>query len=475
MKKVKRIFITFFLLFAFKGILSLSNIYGISSSISGGNVLQGNQITVKVNFSDDICAANFVLSYDRTKLELINGDLSYAWVEGENLPTYTFKAKSNVTGKANISLSGKASDTNYNKHSLTGGGSINITAPQVQPTPPPSNTNNNTTNTSRNANTATTTQSNTSTQTNITKNNNAYLSKLQINQEGLTPNFNKNKTSYAVTVGENVNDLNVTAVAEDSKSKVAISGNKGLKNGDNKVYITVTAQDGTKKVYTITVTKTGDPVKSNSYLQNLIVENATMSPEFSKEILEYDCGTVGASVENLKILAFGENENVKIDITGNDKLAEGDNKIIVKVTSEDGTTTKEYVITVKKDSSIVEENNIEEINALQDTDNDDNFFNKLFKSIKNNWLVCLMYILILVQFIEIVYLYKNQNVRSHKKVKEDNNIIEKNLNSDELKKSKRMSLDKEFKQNKKKRKTSENLDGGFPKKRNGANKFFDDK
>ena len=125
--------------------------------------------------------------------------------------------------------------------------------------------------------------------------------------------------------------------------------------------------------------------------------------------------------------------------------------------------------------SIEECNDIEEINALQDTDTDDNFFNKLFKKIKNNWLVCLMYIVILVQFIEIVYLYKNQNVRSHKKVKEDNNIIEKNLNSDELKKSKRMSLDKEFRQNKKKRKTSENLDGGFPKKRNGANKFFDDK
>ena len=86
-----------------------------------------------------------------------------------------------------------------------------------------------------------------------------------------------------------------------------------------------------------------------------------------------------------------------------------------------------------------------------------------------------MYIVILVQFIEIVYLYKNQNVRSHKKVKEDNNIIEKNLNSDELKKSKRMSLDKEFRQNKKKRKANENLDNESPKKRNGANKFFDDK
>ena len=38
-----------------------------------------------------------------------------------------------------------------------------------------------------------------------------------------------------------------------------------------------------------------------------------------------------------------------------------------------------------------------------------------------------------------------------------------------------MSLDKEFRQNKKKRKANENLDDESPKKRNGANKFFDDK
>ena len=61
-------------------------------------------------------------------------------------------------------------------------------------------------------------------------------------------------------------------------------------------------------------------------------------------MFEYDCGVVGKSIESLKILAFGENENVKIEITGNDSLIEGENEIKVKVTSEDGTTTKEYII-----------------------------------------------------------------------------------------------------------------------------------
>lgn len=444
-------------------IFLMGNIYASSIAVSGASSASpGNTVNVSVGGSFT----------GRVNVTVSNGSGNKSiWVENNTVTVPVTVGSSGTTTITAVSGEG-TSDANGNDLGvIRGSKSIQIVQPTPTPAPTPTTPSNNT-----NSNSATKTATkSTSSSTTSTKSSNAHLSKLQINQEGLTPNFNKNKTSYAVTVGENVNDLKVTAVAEDSKSKVAISGNTGLKNGDNKVYITVTAQDGTKKVYTITVTKTGDANKSNSYLQNLIVENATLSPEFSKEIFEYDCGTVGKSVETLKILAFGENENVKIDITGNDKLSEGDNKIIVKVTSEDGTTTKEYVITVKKDSNIVEENNIEEINALQDTDNDNNFFNKLFKKIKNNWLVCLMYIVILVQFIEIVYLYKNQNVRSHKKVKEDNNIIEKNLNSDELKKSKRMSLDKEFRQNKKKRKANENLDNESPKKRNGANKFFDDK
>ena len=441
-------------------IFLMGNIYASSIAVSGASSASpGNTVNVSVGGSFT----------GKVNVTVSNGYGNKSiWVENNTVTVPITVGSSGTTTITAVSDDGTSDSNGNNLGVIRGSKSIQIVQPTPTPAPTPTTPSNNT-----NSNSAikTVTKS-TSSSTTSTKSSNAYLSKLQINQEGLTPNFNKNKTSYAVTVGENVNDLKVTAVAEDSKSKVAISGNTGLKNGDNKVYITVTAQDGTKKVYTITVTKTGDANKSNSYLQNLIVENAILSPEFSKEVFEYDCGTVGKSVETLKILAFGENENVKIDITGNDKLSEGDNKIIVKVTSEDGTTTKEYVITVKKDSNIVEENNIEEINALQDTDNDDNFFNKLFKKIKNNWLVCLMYIVILVQFIEIVYLYRNQN---SKKDTKGNKETKDNILNDGVKRNKRMRLDKEFKQNKKKRKANENLDDESPKKRNGANKFFDDK
>ena len=307
-------------------IFLMGNIYASSIAVSGASSASpGNTVNVSVGGSFT----------GRVNVTVSNGYGNKSiWVENNTVTVPVTVGSSGTTIITAVSDDGTSDSNGNNLGVIRGSKSIQIVqpTPTPAPTPTPTTPNNNNNNNSNSA-TKTATKS-TSSSTTSTKSRNAYLSKLQINQEGLTPNFNKNKTSYAVTVGENVNDLRVTAVAEDSKSKVAISGNTGLKNGDNKVYITVTAQDGTKKVYTITVTKTGDANKSNSYLQNLIVENATLSPEFSKEIFEYDCGTVGKSVETLKILAFGENENVKIDITGNDKLSEGDNKIIVKAATE---------------------------------------------------------------------------------------------------------------------------------------------
>jgi len=317
-------------------------------------------------------------------------------------------------------------NNNTNNNSQNNNNNTNVNN-NTQPSTPVTNNNANTTNTTNNKNTNT----NTKNTNNTTKNSNTYLSKLQVNKEGLTPNFNKEKTNYSLTVNENVNSIDVTALPEASTSKVLVSGNTNLKNGDNTVYVTVTAENGEKKTYTITVTKLSDPVKSNSYLESLIVENATLSPAFSKEVLEYDCGIVGKSIESLKILAFGENENVKIEITGNESLIEGDNEIKVKVTSEDGTTSKEYKVKVKKDSSIVEEEKIEEINLLEDIENNGNnksFLKRWFNKVKNNALIIIMEIMIIVEFIEIVYLYRRQDKNKNKeKIKYD-------LNNDDNKK-----------------------------------------
>ena len=87
------------------------------------------------------------------------------------------------------------------------------------------------------------------------KSSNAFLKKLNISGYNLNPQFNKNTTSYSITVNNNVESLGVTAYPEDSKSKVSISGNKNWKVGVNNVTITVIAENGNKKTYTIAVTR----------------------------------------------------------------------------------------------------------------------------------------------------------------------------------------------------------------------------
>ena len=85
-----------------------------------------------------------------------------------------------------------------------------------------------------------------------------------------------------------VQSINVTATPEDKNAKVSISGNTGLQAGLNKISILVTAQNGkNKRTYTINVTKTDDPNKSNANLENLAIENCTFVPEFSPDVTNY--------------------------------------------------------------------------------------------------------------------------------------------------------------------------------------------
>ena len=90
----------------------------------------------------------------------------------------------------------------------------------------------------------------------VTSSAEAALSSLKISPGTLSPAFSPNVTSYTAQVGASVDKLAVSASAKDSKAKVLVSGDSGLKVGANTVVCKVTAEDGqTTKSYTITVNK----------------------------------------------------------------------------------------------------------------------------------------------------------------------------------------------------------------------------
>ncbi len=82
----------------------------------------------------------------------------------------------------------------------------------------------------------------------VSKSNN-NLTSLKIKNHRI--NFDKDKLDYKVIVKENENNIDVEAIAEDEKASVVITGADDLMKNDYKVLVEVTAQDGSKKTYTI--------------------------------------------------------------------------------------------------------------------------------------------------------------------------------------------------------------------------------
>ncbi len=194
----------------------------------------------------------------------------------------------------------------------------------------------------------------------VTKSNNANLSGLSVNGYNITPTFNPNTTSYKLTVPNNVKKLTVNATAQDSKANISISGVSSLSVGKNNVIVEVKAEDGTKKTYSIEVTRKKEETKpsetnpskddtkksDNNYLKNI---TGIPGLEFSKDKTNYDV-TLPFDVSSINVGAESEDSKAKVSISnGNLKNLEvgKNNTITITVTAEDS-SVKVYTINVKR-------------------------------------------------------------------------------------------------------------------------------
>lgn len=176
------------------------------------------------------------------------------------------------------------------------------------------------------------------------------LKTLEVTPEGLDPEFDPETTSYTLNVGADVEKLEIKAAPNDEKATVEITGNESLVAGDNAVKITVTAQDGTTRIYTINVKK-GEVTTLG--LSSLKINGYTLSPKFASNVYEYKINVLDPNITNLDISAVANDENAKVEITGNTNLIKGENAITITVTSEDGKEKVVYQIIVNKDSDVL--------------------------------------------------------------------------------------------------------------------------
>lgn len=177
---------------------------------------------------------------------------------------------------------------------------------------------------------------------------NNSLSAIYIDGVNLVPVFNENVLNYdAGEVEYAVTNLNISAVPREVTSIVSINGNS-LNVGNNIISITVTAENGSTRTYTVNVRRKQDPnyvPDSNASLSSITINQGILSPAFSPDITEY---IVYLPFESKTISAIGTAESVKaqgVIGSGDVNLSLGENHIAVTGKAEDG-TEKQYNITV---------------------------------------------------------------------------------------------------------------------------------
>lgn len=87
----------------------------------------------------------------------------------------------------------------------------------------------------------------------------------------------------------------------------------------------------------------------NAALSSLQVSPGTLSPAFSADVESYSVN-VGLDVERLTVNVVPADENAAYVVTGNEDLQEGENTVVCRVTAQNGTTVKDYTITVLKNA-----------------------------------------------------------------------------------------------------------------------------
>ena len=230
------------------------------------------------------------------------------------------------------------------------------------------------TNTNKNSNkTSTNTTSKENNNKVVNKSSDCDLKSLTIGEGTLSPVFSKDVVSYKVKFPANYNydelkEIKIVAQANDSKATVAGSGVRSVNSeGNTNLAITVRAENGKEKIYTITIEKPKTLSKSDLKLSTLTVDKKTdkgilsslsFTPGFNSDTLEYSADVeaeitsvviYAKAAEGIDVEIEGANEDGSYDLTG------GKNTIYVTLTSaQDENLVTNYKITINKPETLEE-------------------------------------------------------------------------------------------------------------------------
>ena len=219
----------------------------VAGTTSTGTV--GGNITVRVNISEPsgLGSWEYSLNYDSSKLQLLSGNthvVGYVDGPGQTNQSYTYAFRVKGTGSTTISVVNTAiASWNEVVTSPTDSTTINLISREEV-------------------------------ESNYSSDNN--LESLDVSGLTLSPEFNKNTTSYTVEAESDTTSVTVNAKASDSKAKITGTGEIEVHEGANTINVNVTAENGSTKTYTIIVNvKEKNPINVKINKETLTVVRKT--------------------------------------------------------------------------------------------------------------------------------------------------------------------------------------------------------
>ena len=247
MKKVYYLILSLMLVFAFT-LIKNDSVFAASYSVSvnTNNVSSGGSVTLSITGSG--CEGSFSVYVN-------NG----ASVTGNN-PIWTGESTQIKAGSSSFTIivtPQSVTDSNTaEKITSFQSKSIPITVKSSSSSSSSSNSSNGSTSSNNSSSSSQTTP-----EPEVKKSSEKNLSSLSVSEGTLSPKFSAGTTTYKVDLTSETESLTISAKAKDSKAKVSGTGKKELKIGENNFTVTVTAEDGSKKTYTISVYVTEKPTQ----------------------------------------------------------------------------------------------------------------------------------------------------------------------------------------------------------------------
>ena len=202
----------------------------------------------------------------------------------------------------------------------------------------------------------------------------ADLTGLTISAGTLSPDFTRGNTHYTAEVGGGVSSVTFTPTLANAAASVTIAGAAvesaaasepiNLIEGENTVTIRVTGTTSNGRTYTVVVTRLEltPIVNANLATLTLTVGGAAvaLNEPFAPDTTEYTAD-VPTGTTSVTIAATSVNPNAEVDLDGSEfatgsasenfGINKDTTRFVIAVTAEDGTTIKNYAVTVNRDAN----------------------------------------------------------------------------------------------------------------------------